>query len=70
MNFSEVFLFAFNAVMPIVLLILLGWVMRRIKFFDENFLTTANKFVFRAALPLLLFYNVYNIENPDRKSVG
>lgn len=63
MTISEVFLFAFDAVMPIVLLILFGWVLRRIKFINDSFLQTANKLVFRILLPLLLFYNVYNIKD-------
>ena len=63
MTISEVFLFAFEAVMPIVLLILFGWVLRRIKFINDSFLQTANKLVFRILLPLLLFYNVYNIKD-------
>lgn len=61
MNFFEIFLFAFNAVMPIVLLILLGRVLRHIGLLNDPFLQTANKFVFNVSLPVLLFYNVYNI---------
>lgn len=63
MSFSEIFLFAFNAIMPIVLLILLGFGLKRIGFFNDAFLQTANKFVFNVSLPVLLFYNVYNINN-------
>lgn len=65
MTFGEIFFFAFNGVMPIVLLILLGYFLKRIKLFDDNFLRVANKFVFNAALPVLLFFNVYNIGNFD-----
>ncbi len=61
MTLLEIFLFAFNAVMPIVLLILLGYFFRKIKLLNDNFLSVANKFVFNAALPVLLFFNVYNI---------
>lgn len=63
MNLWEIFLFAFNAVMPIVLLILSGYFLKRIKLFNDNFLGVANKFVFNAALPVLLFFNVYNIKD-------
>lgn len=63
MSFSEIFLFAFNAIMPIVLLILLGFGLKKIGFFNDDFLQTANKFVFNVSLPVLLFYNVYNINN-------
>lgn len=63
MTLLDIFLFSFDAVMPIVLLIVLGYFLKRIKLFDDGFISTANKFVFNVALPVLLFYNVYNIEN-------
>ena len=63
MTTGQIFLFSFNAVMPIVLLILLGYLLKRIKLFNDNFVSTANKFVFNVALPVLLFFNVYNIRN-------
>lgn len=63
MTFSEVFLFSFNAIMPIVLLILFGFILKKTGLFNDEFLQTANKFVFNCCLPVLLFYNVYNIGN-------
>lgn len=63
MTIFEIFLFAFNAIMPIVLLILLGFGLKRVGLFNDTFLQTANKFMFNISLPVLLFYNVYNIEN-------
>ncbi|MBR3869488.1 MAG: AEC family transporter [Clostridia bacterium] len=63
MSFFEIFLFAFNAITPIVLLILLGFGLKRIGFLSDEFLQTANKFVFNVSLPVLLFFNVYNIGN-------
>ena len=70
MNFSDVFLFAFNAITPIVLLILLGFFLKKINLFNDPFLQTANKFVFNCCLPVLLFYNVYNIGNLGEISWG
>lgn len=58
----EVFMFSFNAVMPILLLVLLGYILRKIKFASDSFFKTANKMVFRIFLPILLFYNVYEIK--------
>ncbi|MBO5933943.1 MAG: AEC family transporter [Clostridia bacterium] len=63
MSFFDIFLFAFNAITPIVLLILTGFILKRIGFLNDNFLQTANKFVFNVSLPVLLFFNVYNIGN-------
>lgn len=70
MTFFDIFLFAFNAVIPIVLLILLGFILKKIGLFNDVFLQTANKFVFNCCLPVLLFYNVYNIGNLGEISWG
>lgn len=59
----EVFMYAINAVMPIILLIILGYILKVIGFFGSDFLKMANKMVFRVCLPCLLFYNVYNISD-------
>lgn len=59
----EFFMYAINAVMPIILLIILGYVLKVIGFFGSDFLKAANKTVFRVCLPCLLFYNVYNISD-------
>ncbi len=61
----NVFMYAANAVLPIVLLIALGYFLRRRNFYDEKFLKTANKLGFRVVLPLLLFYNIYEIDSLD-----
>lgn len=61
----DVLLFALNAVVPILLLILLGYFLRATGFFDEKFAKAANKLMFRVALPVLLFYNIYTVESMD-----
>lgn len=55
------FWFAFNAVIPIVLLILLGYFLKRIGLINDNFVKVGNKLVFNVLLPTLLFSNVYKI---------
>lgn len=52
---------AFNAIAPIVLLMLLGYLLRCVGLFDRHFLELGNKLVFRLFLPCLLFANVYDI---------
>ncbi|MBE6917099.1 MAG: AEC family transporter [Ruminococcaceae bacterium] len=52
---------AFNAVVPIILIVLLGYFLRRKQFLSDNFLSVGNKLVFRVLLPVMLFINVYNI---------
>ncbi|MDE7083823.1 MAG: AEC family transporter [Clostridia bacterium] len=52
-----------NAVLPIVLLILLGYFLKRFKFLNENFVKIGNKFVFKVCLPCMLFINIYDKMN-------
>ena len=52
---------AANAVLPIVLLILLGYFLRRKGFLTEQFVALGNKLVFRICLPAMMFVNVYGI---------
>ncbi len=58
---ADAFLFAANAVLPIVLLILLGYLLKRVGMLTKGFLDAGNKLTFRVLLPALLFYNVYGI---------
>lgn len=54
---------AVNAVVPIVLLILLGYCLRQKGFLTAEFAKIGNKLVFNVCLPCMLFINVYNIES-------
>jgi predicted permease len=54
---------ACNAILPIILLILFGYYLKRIHFLTDDFAKTANKFVFNVGLFCSLFINVYNIGN-------
>ena len=56
------FVFAANSVLPVIITIILGYVLGQTGFFDAQFLKTANKTVFRVALPVYLFYNIYSVE--------
>ncbi|MDD4184408.1 MAG: AEC family transporter [Candidatus Izemoplasmatales bacterium] len=56
----DTLLFGINAVLPLLMLIGLGYLLSRIGFLNEHFLIYANKFVFRIALPAMLFYSIYN----------
>lgn len=61
----DVFAYAFNAVAPILLLVLLGFVLKKVGFADDAFFKKANSLVFRVFLPIMLFCNVYEIESLD-----
>ena len=51
-------IFSANVVVPIFLLIMLGYALTRIRLWDEHFLKIANEVCFKCLLPVLLFYNV------------
>lgn len=56
-----IFTTALNAVAPIILMILLGYLLRQKGFFNQQFLQVANKLVFKLMLPCMLFVSVYSI---------
>lgn len=56
---------AVNAVFPLILLILLGYVLRRRGFLNDSFVKIGNNLVFKICLPTMLFVNVYDIEGLD-----
>lgn len=56
-------LFALNAVAPIILLIALGYLLKKIGFISPDFAKKGNRLVFHVFLPTMLFLNVYKIEN-------
>ncbi len=62
MGLGNVFFTAANAVLPILLLILIGYVLKNIGWLDRDFVKTGNKLVFNIFLPVMLFVNVYNID--------
>ena len=51
-------IFCLNATIPIFLTLMLGYLFRRIGLYDDSFVSQMNKFVFKAALPALLFMNI------------
>lgn len=52
---------AINAILPIILLILFGYFLRRIHFLTDEFSKIGNKFVFNVGLFCSMFINVYSI---------
>lgn len=60
---TDALVFSANAVLPIVLLIVLGYVLKRIGMLTKPFLDVGNKLTFRVFLPVMLFVNVYNIKS-------
>ncbi len=56
-------IFALSAVAPIVLMVVIGYIFKKIGLMDESFAKTANKLVFRAFMPVMLFVNIYRISD-------
>ncbi len=54
----ENFLFSLNATMPVFLVMAVGWFLMQIKLFNKDFLSVADKYVFKVALPVLLFRDI------------
>jgi len=59
----SIFIFTINAILPIMLLMGLGYFLKRIGIFTSAFLKAANKSVFYVFLPVLLFKNVSGVES-------
>lgn len=58
-SFQDAFLFALSVTLPSVLLLFLGWYLRRSKQVDVSFCDQASKIVFRYSMPALLFFSIY-----------
>lgn len=54
---------SFNAVAPIFILLILGYITRRLKMADKKTFDNINKLIFNIFLPVLLFYNIYKTES-------
>ncbi len=66
----ESLLFALNAVAPIFLLAVIGYLLKRKGYIKESFIKSGNKLVFRFFLPAMLFLNIYKIEEFSRVEPG
>ena len=55
-------IFSINAVAPIFLILVFGYVLKRTDFISGGFVSTGNKIVFYIALPASLFRSVYTVQ--------
>jgi predicted permease len=58
----ENLILSINVVLPLFLTMTLGYILKRLKMFDDNTLKVMNSVTFKAFLPLLLFYNIYKTD--------
>lgn len=57
----KILIFTINAILPVILLMVLGYVLKIKGFFKKDFLKMANKSVFYVFLPTLLFKNISDV---------
>lgn len=58
----ENLLFSLNATLPIFFTMLLGAFFKKVKLMDDTFVSKMNKFVFKAALPVLVFQDLAKVD--------
>ena len=63
-------IFALEAVLPIILMVVLGYFIKRIGLVKQNDAKILNKLVFRVFLPAMLFLNVYSIKTVSGLNCG
>ena len=63
-------LFALNAVLPIILMVAIGYFLKKIGFIVGDMAAKMNKLVFRVFLPVMIFLNIYNIEGESGLDAG
>lgn len=56
--------FSTNAVFPLILIALVGYLFKRIGLITKDLAAGMNRLVFRLFLPVMLFLNIYKIEQP------
>lgn len=58
----ENLIFSLNATVPIFLTMMLGWFFKKAGLFDDAFVTRMNAFVFKAALPIMVFEDLATVD--------
>lgn len=56
-------IFALSAVAPIVLMVVIGYMLKKLGFMNERFAKEANRLVFRIFMPVMLFVKIYGMQD-------
>ena len=56
-------IFSINVISPVVLTVVIGYILKKLGFMNESFSKMANRLVFRIFLPVMVFMNIYKIED-------
>ena len=59
----DAFLFAIGAVMPLILIVALGYLLKRVGLFPVDLGRRVNKIVFKILIPATVFLNIYKIDD-------
>lgn len=51
-------IYSLNATVPVFLVIVIGYILNRMKMFNEGFISAANKFTFKVCLPVMIFIDM------------
>lgn len=62
-------LFSVNTVLPLLIMMLVGFFCRRLKMMDDTLIKQGNNIVFRVFLPILICKNIYEAEKGDGSAV-
>ena len=57
------FVFSINAVSPILLTVVVGYILKKVGLLNQDLAKSINKLVFRVFLPVMLFNNIYKISD-------
>lgn len=60
--FAENLIFSLNATVPVFMMMIFGWFVRKVNLLDDYSTSQINKFVFRTLLPALLFMDLSNAD--------
>lgn len=63
MNWYGIFSYAFNAVAPILILVLIGYMLKVKKVFPETFFKQTNRFAFNYCFAPMAFLNIYSLDS-------
>ncbi len=70
MDAFKSFVFALKAVAPIILMVVIGYMLKKMGFINERFVKEANRLVFRIFMPVMLFVNIYKIQDLSTINFG
>jgi len=58
----DVLLFSFNAISPIIILVVIGYIIKKVGLIDHDFIDMGSNLCFKIALPLHLFRTIYSTD--------